>query len=56
MKLESPTERFELLLPQNLRDFVQRVAEREMVSEAAIVRRCLAEATRRAERRGEAAA
>jgi hypothetical protein len=42
-------------LPAALREYVQRVAEREVTSQAAVIRRLVAEAARRAVAEREAA-
>jgi hypothetical protein len=53
MKFET---RFEMRMPVSLREYLQRAAEREMITQAAVVRRLVAEDARRSERRDERAA
>jgi hypothetical protein len=43
-------EQISVPLPAELREFVQRVAERELVSQAAVVRRLVADAARQESR------
>jgi hypothetical protein len=42
-------------MPVSLREYLQRAAEREMITQAAVVRRLVAEDARRSERRDERA-